>query len=83
MSAPRCHFCGAALRGRADTTWDGGGLRADECARCGVYQLPLDLLPVVEALSDPARAEIAEYLGGLASLDGAEPTRFTPAFFGL
>jgi hypothetical protein len=80
---PRCHFCGDDLKGRADTTWDGGGVRVDDCARCGVYHLPQDLVPVVDGLSDPARAEIAAYLADLFGLEDAEPMRFTAAFFGL
>jgi hypothetical protein len=45
--------------------------------------VPIDLIPVVEALSPEARTEIAEYLAALASQDDAVPMRFTPGFFGL
>ena len=83
MSAPNCHFCGQPLKGRADTTWEDGGLRADDCAQCGIYQVPMDLIPVVDALSPEARSEIAEYLAALSAQEDAVPMRFTPGFFGL
>lgn len=80
-----CHFCGGTLKGRVEATWEGkgGGQLVDDCGVCGVYQLPLDLLPVVDGLTDAARVEIAEYLQALAQLEDATPMRFTPGFFGI
>lgn len=82
-AGPACRFCGEPLRGRAEVTWEGDGREIDDCARCGTYDLPLSLLPTVEALSPDARTEIAEYLASLAAEDAPEPMRFTPGFFGL
>lgn len=78
-----CRFCGSSLKGHAEMTWEGGGSLVDECARCGTYDLPLDLVPVVDALEPEARDEIQAYLEQLAALPEATPMRFTKAFFGM
>lgn len=78
-----CRFCGSSLKGHAEMTWEGGGSLIDECPRCGTYDLPLDLVPLVDGLEADARDEIQAYLEQLAAQPEATPMRFTKAFFGM